>query len=135
MARAWMHLAHDDTRPMRRLRNAMWSHPFLVAGTGRACTAVMAAAPERVLAKVGAEGLYCGAVQDADNGVGFALKVHSGDGRMSPVALIKVLRDLDQKFAFGLALDAWHDIEHPVVLDTTEQNVGELTARGALEFR
>ena len=45
MARAWMHLGHDDDDGPRRLRQAMWAHPHLVAGQGRTCTDILAAAP------------------------------------------------------------------------------------------
>lgn len=135
MARAWMHLGQDEAPAPERLRDAMWAHPWLVAGSGRACTAVLEAAPGRVLAKVGAEGLYCGAIRDAQRGVGIALKVRSGDGRMSPVALISVLRALDAQFGFQLPLSAWADFERPAVLDTRGRPVGHLQARPGLSLR
>ena len=83
-----------------------------------------------MLAKVGAEGLYCGAICDATNGVGFALKVRSGEGRAASVALIAVLRALDEKFGFGLPLAAWHTIARPDVVDTWGVPVGALSAHG-----
>ena len=70
----------------------MRAHPFLVAGTGRADTAIMEGAPN-VIAKVGAEALFCAAV--LDRGLGVAVKVSDGGDRASGPALVGALRALD----------------------------------------
>lgn len=60
----------------RRVVRAVTTHPFLVAGTGRYCTALMEAAGGRVFGKVGAEGVYAaGAIEP---GLGVAVKIDDG---------------------------------------------------------
>ena len=85
-------LAADRRAACRRVRAAMSAHPKLVAGSGRACTAIMTAAPE-VIVKSGAEGVYGAALPEL--GVGIALKVEDGGGRAAPVALIALLEAVD----------------------------------------
>ncbi|MFZ5471317.1 MAG: asparaginase, partial [Myxococcota bacterium] len=82
MATAYARFGVSDEPAAAKLREAMWTHPELVAGTGRLCTDLMTAARGRVLAKVGAEGIYCAALPERRLGV--ALKVEDGDGRCSP---------------------------------------------------
>lgn len=84
--------AADAGGSAARIVAAMTAHPFVVAGTGRTCTAVMERLGDRVFVKTGAEGVYCGGVRG--RGLGFALKVDDGARRASDVALIRVLSDL-----------------------------------------
>jgi L-asparaginase II len=70
---------------------AMTAYPKLVAGSGRACTAIMTAAPD-VVVKTGAEGVYAAALPKL--GLGLALKVEDGAGRAAPVALVALLEAL-----------------------------------------
>ena len=74
-----------------RIRAAMAAHPLLVAGSGRACSLIMAAAPH-VLIKTGAEGVYVAALPDRK--LGLALKVADGAGRAAVVALLALLAGL-----------------------------------------
>jgi L-asparaginase II len=67
---------------------AMMQHPFLVAGTDRLCTDLMAAAPG-IVAKVGAEGVYGVAIPE--EGLGLAIKVEDGGWRAVDAALASVL--------------------------------------------
>jgi len=69
---------------------AMRAHPFLVAGTDRLDTDLMAAAPQ-VLIKSGAEGLACVSVA----GFGIALKSRDGAARPRGPAVLSVLEQLD----------------------------------------
>jgi L-asparaginase II len=78
-----------------RLRAAMLAHPHLVAGSGRLCSEVMAAAPE-VLVKTGAEGVYVACLPRRR--LGLALKVEDGAGRAAEVAVLALLGALG---AFG----------------------------------
>ena len=72
----------------RRLATAMMQHPEMVAGEGRPCTLIMQAIPGLV-AKTGAEGVYCAA--SPDHRFGVALKVEDGATRASSVALMALL--------------------------------------------
>ena len=114
----------------RRLREAVARAPFMVAGSGRFDTRVMAAFGERVFCKVGAEGMYCAALPES--GLGIALKIDDGNtSRACEVAMAALLaRWLDRvDAAQGALLDSlwnvtlrnWRGIE-----------VGRLTASEAL---
>jgi len=61
----------------RRLRAAVAAAPFMVGGSGRFDSRVMALFGERVFCKVGAEGMYCAALPEA--GWGLALKMDDGN--------------------------------------------------------
>jgi L-asparaginase II len=75
-----------------RLFRACMNEPFYVAGTGRACTKLMEAAPGRIFVKTGAEGVFCAAVPEA--GLGIALKCEDGTGRAAEVVVAEVLAHL-----------------------------------------
>jgi len=120
VARAYAFLADPDAVPgddprasvapfLKRVRDAMLAHPELVAGTARLCTDLMRAAEGRIIAKVGAEGVYCAAL--VEEGVGVALKVRDGSMHHAGVALLAVLREFDD--AHGLRLRGV--LEHPDV--------------------
>ncbi|WP_156417914.1 asparaginase [Aureimonas sp. AU4] len=76
----------------RRLMDACMAEPFFMAGTQRACVALMEAAPGRVFAKTGAEGVFCGAVPEL--GFGFALKAHDGGTRAAESAVAQLISDI-----------------------------------------
>jgi L-asparaginase II len=76
MATAYARLGTSEEAAARRLREAMWAHPELVAGTGRLCTELMTACRGSVLAKVGAEGIYSAALPAL--GLGVTVKVEGG---------------------------------------------------------
>jgi L-asparaginase II len=60
-----------------RLRRAVATAPYMVAGTGRFDSRVMARLGERVFCKVGAEGVYCAALPTL--GLGVAVKMDDGN--------------------------------------------------------
>jgi L-asparaginase II len=68
-----------------RIRAACAAQPFYVAGTGRFCTEIMKRFRARVLAKTGAEGVFCGALPE--QGIGIALKCDDGATRAAEVAM------------------------------------------------
>src|SRR5436309_3271201 len=76
-------------RPIRSPQSAivesMLRHPDLIAGEGRPCTEIMRAHPGRVIAKVGAEGVYCALL--TQERLGIALKVADGHAVASALAL------------------------------------------------
>ncbi|MGH6942747.1 MAG: asparaginase [Geminicoccaceae bacterium] len=133
-----------DLRPERavaceRVRAAMRAHPYMVAGAGRACTAIMSAAPE-ILVKTGAEGVYAAALPA--QGLGVALKVEDGAGRASVVALLALLEALGALDARTRGVLA--ELARPVLRNHRGLEVGrlepapgwaELGALGALSRR
>jgi L-asparaginase II len=75
----------------RRLREAIAAAPFMVGGTGRFDSRVMAQFGTRVCCKVGAEGVYCAALPEA--GLGVALKMDDGNtARAAEVAMAALLQ-------------------------------------------
>src|SRR5207245_2249100 len=83
-------------RPIRSPQSAivesMLRHPELIAGEGRPCTEIMRAHPGRVIAKVGAEGVYCALL--TQERLGIALKVADGHAAASALAMAAVLEEL-----------------------------------------
>lgn len=78
--------------PCRRVVEAMTAHPFMVSGTRGFDTDLMARAGDRIVSKVGAEGVRCLAVRSL--GLGVALKIADGNPRATGPAAIEALRQL-----------------------------------------
>ncbi len=99
LALAMARLAEPDDQPeprqaaCARIRRAMAAEPFLVAGSHRFCTEVMAATAGRALVKGGAEGVYCGSVPQ--QGLGIAVKAADGAGRAASAAMGALLTRLE----------------------------------------
>jgi hypothetical protein len=79
----------------QRVSEAVTAHPLLLAGEGRLCTALLRAAPGRLMPKNGAEGVYACGVTGL--GIGIAIKVDDGAERGYLPVLIELL----------LALGVW----------------------------
>jgi L-asparaginase II len=81
----------------KRLRSAVASAPFMVAGTGRFDTRVMERLGERVFCKVGAEGVFCAALPE--RGLGVAIKIDDGNNaracEVAMAAVVEAFVDLD----------------------------------------
>ncbi|MEO5805990.1 asparaginase [Devosia sp.] len=82
-------IAPEYATAAQRLFDAATSHPHLVAGTGHADTLIMQAFKGRVMQKVGAEGVECGAIRD--KGWGYAIKCDDGSIPASQAMLAGVL--------------------------------------------
>lgn len=103
----------------QRLRRAIASAPFMVAGTGRFDTRVMQQLGERVCCKVGAEGVFCAALPEL--GLGVAIKIDDGNNsRAAEVVMASVieaalcLSDADAEVLHSLCrptLRNWNGIE------------------------
>lgn len=83
-------LSPDEAAAARRIRRAVAAHPFMVAGTDRFDTRVMAFLGERAFVKVGAEGVYCAALPEV--GLGIALKCNDGATRAAESIMAALLR-------------------------------------------
>jgi L-asparaginase II len=124
MRDASVHHASRIPHPASRIVEAMLRHPTLIAGSGRPCTDLMRAHPGRVLAKVGAEGVYCALL--VREGLGVALKVPDGHGLAAALALAAVLEEL------GVRPRPASLGPRPNV-NTRGETVGELRVIGGLE--
>lgn len=78
------------------LNQAIRERPTYFGGTESFCTKVVNASQGRVLAKVGAEGIYGAWIEEA--GFGIALKAEDGTSRASELALASILRHLGFDF-------------------------------------
>jgi L-asparaginase II len=127
MATIFARLARPDRlgdleKPARNATDAMRAEPYLVAGRGRADTAIMEVAPSLIV-KGGAEGLRCVGVPD--RGIGVALKIRDGTARASGPGLIRALWLLD--VLDDPAVEQLAPFARPPVLGGGEP-VGELVA-------
>lgn len=78
---------------LNRLRAAMIAHPENVSGDGRDSTDLMAVADGRIVAKGGAEGLFCFGLPE--HGLGVAIRVLDGTSRAHAAVAMAVLEQLD----------------------------------------
>jgi len=119
------------SRGLQRIWSAMKANPVVVAGSrGRLCTDLMRTAAQvgvPLVAKSGAEGGYAVALVHAGRAYGIALKVEDGAQRARDAAAIETLIQLEllPSAARG-PLAGYH---HPVVLDRSDEPVGEVRAR------
>ena len=115
-----------------RIRDAMLANPEMVAGSrDRLDTSIMKAAPGRILAKGGAEGLRGFSILAGGRGAasGVALKIEDGGGfdRAASAASVETLRLIGALDPAALrALGRYH---RPVALDPRGEPVGEAVAK------
>lgn len=106
----------------QEVRAAMMAHPYLVGGHRRFDTALMQAAPGRLVSKVGAAGVWCvgivpeaaaaaAGLNEARGGVGIAIKVEDAalDGGPREKAALEVLTQLGVLGAAQLDQLAYYD--------------------------
>ncbi|HEY8577676.1 MAG TPA: asparaginase [Devosia sp.] len=117
-------LSPDLGAAARRLFDAATRHPHLVAGTGHPDTLLMRAFGGRLMQKVGAEGVQCGAIRD--KGWGYALKCDDGNIAASQAMLAGMLLKLaDSDTTQRQALKA---LAHQPIKSVRGAVVGELRA-------
>lgn len=82
----------------RRVVSAMVSYPELVGGTDRLDTMIMKASPNKLISKIGAEGVYLAGILPSEkwkSGIGIAFKIEDGDDkRARPTVAVELLRQL-----------------------------------------
>jgi L-asparaginase II len=106
MALAYARLISPPANFDKSIRNAcerivrvMDAYPELIGGTSdRLDTELMRAAPQRLVSKVGAEGVYTAGIKPSEewpHGLGIALKIEDGDDkRARPTVVVESLRQL-----------------------------------------
>lgn len=82
-------LPPETAAAAQRLFDAATRYPFLIAGTNGFDTGAMEAFGGRLMLKIGAEGVFCGAVRD--KGWGFALKCDDGNMAAATAMIAHVL--------------------------------------------
>lgn len=127
LAYVYAQLAHPDTldsnslrATVKRIISSMMAYPEMVSGTDEFCTDVMRVMQGKVLAKGGAEGVYCMGLPE--RGIGIAIKVDDGAFRAAYPAAMEVLRQLEVLSAAEYeALRAYH---LPVLTNRRGEAVG-----------
>ncbi|SHK22566.1 asparaginase [Anaerobranca californiensis DSM 14826] len=74
------------------ITNAMTDFPEMVGGTDRLCTDLMKVGKGNLIAKAGAEGVYCVGIKDQK--LGIAVKMEDGSPRGRAPVVIEVLKQL-----------------------------------------
>lgn len=135
MALAWARLVDpvgmsaERAAAAQRVRNAMMHYPYLVAGGGRTCTKLMEALPERLVAKSGADAVYCFALPEQK--IGVALKIADGGSRAVAPAVVSVLRQLG--YFSDAELEPLADLETTILRNHRKDIVGDIKAIFELE--
>jgi L-asparaginase II len=132
MALAYARFGVSDEPAAGQVRGAMLAHPHLVGGTRRLCTDLMRETGGRILAKVGAEGVYSAAWPEL--GLGVALKVADGDNRSAQVALLGILSRVAGALGAELPLGALAAYAEPALRNTRGVRTGSLRASGLLRY-
>jgi L-asparaginase II len=94
-ATAFARLARPDNLPaslrlaVERVRAAMWTAPAMVSAEGAFNSALLLMGAGRLVAKGGAEGLFC--VGDTGTAQGLAVKAEDGSGRGMPAAVVSLI--------------------------------------------
>ena len=114
-----------------RIVRVMSANPELIGGTSdRLDTELMRAAPERLISKVGAEGVYTAGIRPCEEwpkGLGLALKIEDGDDkRARPTVVIEALRQLG--VLRDESLEAVSKYAFFPVLNRSGDVVGEISA-------
>jgi L-asparaginase II len=119
-----------------RIVRVMSAYPELIGGTSeRLDTELMRAAPQRLVSKVGAEGVYTAGIKPCEEwpkGLGLALKIEDGDDkRARPTVVIESLRQLG--VLRDESLEAVARYAFFPVLNRRGDVVGEVTASFSLQ--
>ncbi len=127
LAKGFARLTSDDLDmalgdAAQRLFKAQTAHPFMVAGTDRLDTALLEAGQGRLQVKMGAEGVYCGAIPD--RGLGFALKCEDGTLRGQEALVVRLLSQIGED---AIVKRLASTFRHPEILTARGQPVGHIS--------
>ncbi len=111
---------HKRRRACNIVKSAMLSYPVMVAGEGQFCTTLMRAGDGRVLAKAGAEAVYC--LSLPEHGLGVAIKIEDGNNRAVAPVVLEVLNQLN----LGI-LEQWQKFQaYHMITNRRGETVGSL---------
>lgn len=120
------------TQNMKRVFEAMYTHPELVGGEKRFCTELMTAYGGLLVGKLGADGCYGVGIRESEctrnlgvskGGVGIAVKIEDGNIDILYAAVMEILAQLEiGSEAMRDSLQSWH---RPPIFNT----MGVVTGR------
>jgi L-asparaginase II len=118
------YFSDDINQAATRLRQAQANAPFMVAGSERLDTLLLEAGQGRLQVKMGAEGVYLGAI--ADREIGFALKCEDGSLRGQEALVIELLRTIGEDAIVDRLPD---DIKYLQIRTARGESVGRISVR------
>ena len=92
----WKNLFPEYQQAAKRIVISMIRNPKIVGGTSRFDTDLMQISEGKLLAKSGADGVFCIGVRNKNNnkGIGITIKMESGNMKFLPMVVIRVLSQL-----------------------------------------
>ena len=92
----WKNLFPEYQQAAKRIVMSMIRNPKIVGGTGRFDTDLIRISEGKLLAKSGADGVFCIGVRNNNNnkGIGITIKMESGNMKFLPMVAIQVLSQL-----------------------------------------
>jgi len=84
-------VSEDLARAAHKIKAAMLAHPLAIGGEGRFNSVLLQATNKKLIAKSGAEGVFCFGYQDK----GVAIKIIDGHRRALPPVVMKILSELE----------------------------------------
>jgi len=92
----WESLFSEYQQAAKRIFLSMVKYPEIVGGTNRFDTDLMRISEGKLLAKSGADGVFCIGVRNNNNnkGIGITIKMESGNMKFLPMVVIQVLFQL-----------------------------------------
>jgi len=126
MARVFADFGASSEAAVRSVVTAMTTHPTLVSGPGALSANLMRASSGRILAKEGAEGVFC--LASAEGAWGAAFKVLDGATRALGPAVVHALEMLS--LLTPEEVGRLESFAHPVVRNTCGHEVGVLSVEG-----
>lgn len=120
MAAAYRRLSSSDDPHARAVVSGMTEHPQLVSGRAALSARLMEATDGRLLAKEGAEGVFC--LAGLADGWGAACKVRDGAARAVAPAVLSLLEETER--LTPAELERLSDLRRPEILNTRGERVG-----------
>ncbi|HHV99890.1 MAG TPA: asparaginase [Clostridiaceae bacterium] len=102
--------------------SAMTMYPEMVAGKGRLDTEIMRNFGDRVISKMGAEGIYCAGI--IGKNIGIAIKIDDGNSRAVGPAIIDIL--IQMKIIDKSEAEALINFWKPPVVNHNKVTVGKI---------
>ncbi len=121
---ASLKLPPAESAAAERLMDAMAQFPKLVAGTGSFNSVFLGAAGRDIVAKGGAEGLYC--LGHRRLGHGLAIKIRDGNSRALPPIVMRALEELG--WLTDKQRELLHAFERTELRNTQGKVIGEIRA-------
>ncbi|NQU28106.1 MAG: asparaginase [Candidatus Marinimicrobia bacterium] len=126
IASTFQKIGSNEFPELVRVRQAMTSHPYLIAGANRFDTDYLTVMKGRSVTKVGGEAIRGLAIEKSDGEVwGMAVKVLDGNQRANPVATITVLKHLN--LLTDSELSALSDWERKKLYNHRQIHIGNIT--------